>query len=155
MAAPRDRLIRDWMTPDPVTIPGSTTVPDAYWLMVEKNIHRLLVVDRGVLTGIVTEEDLRSAFQSTTISINPLRMNQILCEMPVRQLMSRDPVSIEPTATVLDAARLMLENKISTLPILEDSRVVGIVTEGDLFRVLVDVCESQVEDGGEMPHRVD
>ncbi len=47
MTGLHERLIRDWMTRDPVTVPGSTTVPDAYWLMVEKDIHRLLVGGPG------------------------------------------------------------------------------------------------------------
>jgi acetoin utilization protein AcuB len=155
MIGPHERLIRDWMTRDPVTVPGSTTIPDAYWLMVEKDIHRLLVVDQDKLTGIVTMEDLRSVFQSTTIALNPLRMNQILSEMPVRQLMTKEPVFIEPDSTVLEAALLMLKHKISTLPILEKEKVVGLVTEGDLFRVLVDICKGHAGEKSGFEQRID
>jgi len=117
MDSPQERRIRDWMTVDPVTVASSTTLPKAYWLMVENRIRRLLVVDGGKLVGIVTMEDLRGSFHTDIIAINPLKVNQILSEM--------------------------LEHKISTLPVVESGKVVGIITESSLFRVLVDICLSQ------------
>ncbi len=143
MDSPQERRIRDWMTVDPVTVASSTTLPKAYWLMVENRIRRLLVVDGGKLVGIVTMEDLRGSFHTDIIAINPLKVNQILSEMPVRQLMSKDPITIDPNTNVIEAAKAMLEHKISTLPVVESGKVVGIITESSLFRVLVDICLSQ------------
>lgn len=144
----QERSIRDWMTTDPVTVTSSTTLPEAYWLMVENRIRRLLVVDGGKLVGIVTMEDLRGSFHTDIIAINPLKVNQILSEMHVRQLMSKDPITIDPESSVIQAAQTMLEHKISTLPVLEAGRVVGIITESDLFRVLVDICLGQTAPEG-------
>ena len=135
--------IRDWMTSDPITVSGSTTLPKAYWLMVENNIRRLLVIDKNLLVGIVTMDDLRGSFHSEITTIIPLRFNEILSKMPVRQFMSKDPITIAPTANVVEAARKMLEHKISTLPVMDSGKVVGIITESDLFRILVDFCLSQ------------
>ncbi len=140
MNNPQERRVRDWMATDPITISSSTTLPEAYWLMVENNIRRLLVVDKDRLVGIVTMDDLRGSFHSEIIAINPLKVNEMLSELPVRQLMSKDPITITPTATVVEAARKMLEHKISTLPVVDGGKVVGIITESDLFRVLVDIC---------------
>jgi acetoin utilization protein AcuB len=131
------------MTSDPITVSSSTTLPEAYWLMVENNIRRLLVVDKDRLVGIVTMEDLRGSFHTEIIAINPLKVNEMLSELPVRQLMSKNPMTIAPTANVVEAARKMLEHKISTLPVMDSEKVVGIITESDLFRVLVDICLSQ------------
>lgn len=142
-------VVRDWMRANPVTIPSSTTLPDAYWIMVEKKIRRLLVVDSGQLAGIVTMDDLRGAIRPEIIAINPLKVNTILSEMPIRHLMSKDPITIPPTANVLEAAQTMLKHKISTLPVLEAGAVVGIITESDLFRILVDLCRAQEEQGNE------
>ena len=143
MQDPRDRNVRDWMTPDPVTITSSATLPDAYWLMVNNKIHRLLVVDNGQLVGIVTMEDIRSAIPQRAIPVaNPVVVNEMLSQMPVAQLMTKDPITIELTASVAEAAQKMLEHKISTLPVLESGKVVGIITESDLFSVLVDICLS-------------
>ena len=137
------RRIRDWMTSDPITVSGSTTLPKAYWLMVENNIRRLLVVDKNLLVGIVTMDDLRGSFHSEMTTIIPLRFNEILSKMPVRQFMSKDPITVAPAANVVEAARKMLEHKISTLPVMDSGKIVGIITESDLFRVLVDICLSQ------------
>lgn len=128
------------MTSDPITVSSSTTLPEAYWLMVENNIRRLLVVDKDRLVGIVTMEDLRGSFHTEIIAINPLKVNEMLSELPVRQLMSKNPMTIAPTANVVEAARKMLEHKISTLPVMDSGKIVGIITESDLFRVLVDIC---------------
>jgi len=139
----QERRVRDWMTSDPITISGNTTLPEAYWLMLDNNIRRLLIVDKNLLVGIVTMDDLRSSFHSEISTIIPLRFNEILSKMPVRQFMSKDPITIAPEANVIEAARKMLEHKISTLPVMESGEVVGIITESDLFRILVDFCLSQ------------
>ena len=143
MDSSQERRIRDWMTANPITVSSSTTLPEAYWLMVENNIRRLLVIDKDRLVGIVTMDDLRGSFHTEIIAINPLKVNEILSEMPVRQLMSKDPITIAPTANVVEATQIMLEHKISTLPVMDSEKVVGIITESDLFRVLVDICLSQ------------
>jgi len=140
MNSPQERRIRGWMTADPITISSSTTLPDAYWLMVENNIRRLLVVDDGQLVGIVTMKDLRGSFHREIIAINPLKVNEILSQMPVRQLMSKNPITIAPTEKAINAAQRMLKHKISTLPVVESGKAVGVITESNLFRVLVDIC---------------
>lgn len=140
MDSSQERRISDWMTSDPITVSGSTTLPDAYWLMVKNNIRRLLVVDKNLLVGIVTMDDLRGSFHSEISSMVPLRFNEFFSKMPVRQFMSKDPITIAPTANVVEAARKMLKHKISTLPVMDSGKVVGIITESDLFRVLVDIC---------------
>jgi len=139
------------MTSDPVTVPSSMTLPDAYWLMLENDIRRLLVVDHDQLVGIVTMEDLRSSFRTEIIAINPLKVNEILSKMPVRELMSKDPITIGPMANVIEAAQTMLDRKISTLPVVESGKPVGIITESDLFRVLVDICRKlEAQEGGKV-----
>ena len=143
MDSSQEIRIMDLMTSDPITISGSTTLPEAYWLMLENNIRRLLVVDKNLLVGIVTMDDLRGSFHSEITTIIPLRFNEILSKMPVRQFMSKHPITIAPEANVVEAARKMLEHKISTLPVLDSEKIVGIITESDLFRVLVDFCLSQ------------
>lgn len=137
------RGVGDVMRSHPVTIPSSATLPDAYWQMMENKIRRLLVVDNDRLVGIVTLEDLRGAIRPEIIAINPLKVNTIFSELPIRQLMSRDPITIPPTASVMEAAQTMLEHRISTLPVVDGGLVVGIITESDLFRVLVDLCRAQ------------
>jgi acetoin utilization protein AcuB len=140
MQEPKQRIVKNWMTSDPVTVTSSTTLPEAYWLMIENDIRRLLVVDKDRLVGIVTMDDLRGSFHTEIIAINPLKVNEILSEMPIGQLMSKDPITIAPAANVVEAAQIMLKHKISTLPVMDSGKIVGIITESDLFRILVDIC---------------
>jgi len=137
MQNPRDRNIRDWMTPNPVAITSEATLPDAYWLMTSHDIRRLLVIDNGQLVGIVTMDDIQAAVPRNTV---PVVVSEMLSQMPVARLMSRNPITIDITASVAESAQKMLEHKISTLPVLQAGEVVGIVTESDLFKVLVDIC---------------
>ena len=137
-----ENLVQDWMTSDPITIPSTCALPDAYWLMINHKVRRLLVVDHEKLVGIVTLEDLRGKVPSILTSMDPLRANNMHTKLPVCRVMSENPKTIEVNATLLKAARLMLEFKISTLPVMEGSKLVGIITESDIFRALVKQLES-------------
>jgi acetoin utilization protein AcuB len=139
----QSRQIKEWMTAEPITIPSDSSLPEAYWLMVENNIRRLLVVDDEHLVGVITMDDLRGFFHNEIIAINPLKVNELFSQMPVKQLMSKNPITIPQDGKVVDAARQMLAHKISTLPVIESGKVVGIITESDLFHVLVDICLDQ------------
>ena len=132
-----ENLVRDWMTSDPITIPSNCTISAAYWLMVDKKVRRLLVVDDENLVGIVTLDDLRGKVPSILINMDPLRANDLLANLHIYRIMTENPKTIEIDADLLKAARLMLENKISTLPVMEANKLVGIITESDIFRALI------------------
>jgi CBS domain-containing protein len=135
-------LVRDWMTTNPIIISSNCTLPDAYWLMVNNKIRRLLVVDQDTLVGIVTLEDLRGKIPATLIGMDPVRASDMLTKLPVRHVMTENPKTVPVGATLVEAARLMLEFKISTLPVMDDTRLAGIITESDIFRALVKQIES-------------
>ena len=131
-------LVKDWMTKDPITIPSRGTLPDAYWLMVKNNIRRLPVVDNDVLVGIVTLEDLRRVESASTIGIDMIRISDMLSKLPIHQIMVYDPITVAPTDTLLDTATRMLEHKISAFPVMDGNELVGIITESDIFRALIE-----------------
>ena len=134
--------VRDWMTHNPIKISSNCTLPEAYWLMVNNKIRRLPVVDRGVLVGIVTLEDLRGKIPAIGIGMDPVRASDMLTKLPVRHVMTENPKTIPADATLLEAARQMLEFKISALPVMDGDKLVGIITESDIFRALVKWLES-------------
>lgn len=136
-------LVRDWMTPDPIIISSNCTLPDAYWLMINKKVRRLLVVDHEKLVGIVTMEDLRGKVPSILTSMDPIRANNMLTKLPVCRVMTEKPKTIEVNVALIKAARMMLEYKISTLPVMDGGKLVGIITESDIFRALVKQLELQ------------
>lgn len=137
------RLVRDWMTPNPITVNSRTSLPDAHQLMMTHRIRRLPVVDDGVLVGIVTRGDIRGAQPSEATSLSIYEIHYLLSRLTVGQIMSRPVITVTPDMTVQAAAALMLQHKIAGLPVVEDGRVVGIITESDIFRM---VAQAWVEE---------
>jgi acetoin utilization protein AcuB len=129
--------VRDWMTPNPITIDPHTTLPEAHKLMKECHIRRLPVVDQGKVVGILTLGDIREASPSDAISLSIFELNYLLAKLTVEKIMTREPMVIAPAATIREAAQSMLEHKIGGLPVVENDKLVGIITETDIFRVLV------------------
>lgn len=139
--------VKDWMTTNVITISGTSTLPDAYWLMLENKIRRLPVLEDGVLVGMVTLEDLRRMDSVQVAGFDVIHISDTLSRLPIRRLMTENPKTIAPTASLVDAARMMLGNKISALPVLDKSEVVGIITESDIFRAFVEAEEQKAQTG--------
>jgi acetoin utilization protein AcuB len=133
----RRHFVKDWMTPDPVTIDPHTTLPEANRLMKECNIRRLPVVEKGKLVGIITLSDIREASPSQATALSIYELNFLLARLTVGEIMTRDPVTVTPDTSIEAAARLMLEHKIGSLPVIDNARLLGIITESDIFRLLV------------------
>lgn len=132
-------LVRDWMTPNPITVDPETTLPAAYYLMKLNNIRRLPVVNSEQrLVGIVTLGDIREARPKESARLNVWELHFLTASLEVRDFMSPEPITVAPDTPVSQAARLMLEHKMGGLPVVEAGKVVGIITESDLLRLLVD-----------------
>jgi acetoin utilization protein AcuB len=131
--------VREWMTNDPITVKLNTSLPEVHQIMVSEEIRRLPVVDEnGRLIGIVTLGDVRGAQPSPATSLSIWEMNYLLSSLNVEKIMTPDPITAHPDQTIGEAARIMLENRISGLPVVEtDGRLVGIITESDIFSMVV------------------
>jgi len=134
-------LVRDWMTPDPVTIEPKVTLPEAQKLMKDRRIRRLPVLQRDRLVGIVTQGDIRGAEPSEASTLSIFETHYLLAKLTVEKIMTWEPVTISPDSSVRQAAQLMLEHKIGGLPVVDNDKLVGIITESDIFRVLVQESE--------------
>lgn len=130
--------VKDWMTSEVITVSSSCPLPQAYWRIIENKIRRLPVVDDGTLVGIVTLENLRRINPISVVGLDILHINERLAKLPVRQLMTENPKTISPIAPLIEAARMMLKHKISALPVLDGDKLVGIITESDIFRAFVE-----------------
>ena len=135
----QQELVRKWMTPDPVTINLNTSLTDVHALLREHDIRRLPVIDeQGHLVGIVTLGDIREASPSNTTSLSIWELQYLLSKLKITEIMTPDPVTIYTTDTIAEAAQVMLQNKISGLPVVEpDGSLAGIITESDIFRLVV------------------
>lgn len=132
-------LVKDWMSSPVQTVESTASVADAYNTMMQRGIRRLPVVEGGRLVGIVTLGDLREARPSPATSLSIYELNYLLAKLTVGQVMSHNPYTVTPTTPIQHAARIMLERKVSGLPVVdEETKPIGIVTETDIFRMLVD-----------------
>jgi acetoin utilization protein AcuB len=130
-------LVRDIMQSKLITIDPTTTLPQAIRLAAERRIRHLPVVDGGELVGIVSDRDLKQAMASPATSLEAHELSYLLQRLTVDHFMTRTVITVRPGLPVAEAARLMLQERISALPVTDDGRLIGIITETDLLELLV------------------
>lgn len=135
--------VRDVMTPNPVTIGPHQSIASALARMRRGHFRRLPVVERGKLVGIVTDRDLRLAMNSPYVLREGWYDTYLMEHIEVRSCMTPNPVTVSPDTPLVEAVRLMVTHKFGGLPVLEDGHLVGIITETDLMRYLIQLLESQ------------
>jgi acetoin utilization protein AcuB len=132
--------IKDWMAKNPITITEDTSMIKAIHIMREHRFRRLPVVSQGRLVGMVTDRDLKEASPSKATTLDVHELYYLLAELQVKEIMSRNPISVSQDETVERAAQLMLDHTISGLPVLDKSgNVVGVITQSDVFRAFMDI----------------
>lgn len=127
------------MSSDPVTITSETTVNDALQLMQTNKFRRLPVVDNGKLVGIVTDRDLRAVLPSTATTLSIHELNYLLDKLQIKDVMTKQVITIMQDATIEEAALIMAVNRIGGLVVTNSSgNVCGLITETDIFKCFVD-----------------
>jgi acetoin utilization protein AcuB len=132
--------VSDLMSRDVATVGVADSCQEAVARMVRRKIRHLPVVERdGRLVGVVTDRDLRHRLFEPRVmkEIGTVSVDQILKTVPVKDIMSAPVVTVGPQDELETAARVMLEDKVGSLPVVENGRVVGIITETDLLRQIV------------------
>lgn len=139
--APRRRmkknLVKDWMATRPLAVNPDTTLTEADVTMEARRIRRLVVVEDGVVVGVVSEGDLREA--RARYAADPQAR-----EPTVRELMTPDPITISGSISIALAAQTMLQAKISGLPVVDDQgRLIGVLSESDVFRYVIEMSRGE------------
>jgi acetoin utilization protein AcuB len=130
--------VREWMTDRVLITTPETTMSDAHQMMRQNDVRRLPVVKNGKLLGIISLGDVREASPSNATTLSIWELNYLWAQLTVSKVMSKNVYTVKPESSILDAAELMLEHKISGLPVVDDEdALVGIITESDIFRMLV------------------
>jgi len=129
--------VRDMMTTNVITIPSSTSIADAKRIMEAHNVRRLPVVDKGKLVGLVTEHRLESVSPSKATSLTVWELSYILDKTPVKEVMERDIITVSPDITAEESLAIAQSNKVGSLVVVEDGKVVGMVTTNDFFYNIV------------------
>ena len=132
-------LVKDWMTRGPLVVSPRTSVEQAVKTMRENRVRHLPVVKKDdILVGIVTQTDLLQASPSPATSLSVWEINFLLAKMQVRDAMNAKVIVVDEECPLEEAALVMAEHKIGCLPVIHGKRLVGIITETDLFNIFTE-----------------
>ena len=132
-------LVKERMSKPVITVNPNLPINEALNLMKDEQIRRLPVIDKGKLVGIVSDKDLLNASPSIATSLSVWEMNYLLSKITIKDVMSKNVFSVEENTPIEIAARTMADNKIGGMPVLRDGKVVGIITETDLFKIFLEL----------------
>ena len=131
-------LVKNWMSKTVITADADDSIHDAMKLLKTHKIRMLPVIKKSKLVGVITDRDIKraSASDATTLSVHEL--NYILSKVKLKEIMPDRLITVPFDYTVEETAAVLLENKISGVPVVDhDGRVVGTITQADLFKVLI------------------
>ena len=127
------------MTRNPITCSPDINIYKALDVMDKEGVHRLPVIENGELVGIISEKDIMKASPSGSENASIHKMAYLLSKLVVRDVISTELMTVGPSATVEEATRIMVDNEVSCLPIVQDNHLLGIITKTDMYRLLLDV----------------
>lgn len=133
-------LVGERMTKRPITTAPDTPIEEALKVMRESKVRRLPVVDKkGKLVGIVAEKDLLYVSPSPATSLSIHELHYLISRIKVQDVMTRDVITGTEHTPLEEAARVMADNKIGSLPVMRDDKLVGIITETDVFKIFLEL----------------
>jgi acetoin utilization protein AcuB len=133
-------LVGERMTRPVITVRPDLPIQEALSLMRKEHIRRLPVVnDKGKLIGIVSERQLLHASPSTATALSVFELTYLLSKVTIERVMTPDPLTVTEDTPVEEAARIMADKKIGGLPVMRGGELVGIITETDLFEILLEL----------------
>jgi len=128
------------MTTNPVTITPEMPVAEALSFMRQHNVRRLPILNKKrKLVGIISEKDLLYASPSPATSLSVYEVGYLLSKLKVEEIMTKNVVTVAPDAPLEEAARIMADSKIGGLPVVDGDRLVGIITETDVFKTILEM----------------
>lgn len=129
--------VRSLMSSPVITVAPYTRLPQLKHLMHEHNIRRLPVLNGERLVGIITLGDLRNAFPSDAPTLSIYELSYLLSNVTAAEVMRNDVLTVDAGALLVEATQRMLQHKVSGLPVMDGERLVGMITESDIFRAVV------------------
>ncbi|MFC2821765.1 MAG: CBS and ACT domain-containing protein [Sphaerochaeta sp.] len=139
-------IICDRMKKNPATATPDMSISEASAKMKAEKAHRLPVLDNEKhLVGIISEKDILLAAPSPASTLSTYEINYLLSRLKVKNIMSRNPLTITKTTTIEEAVKLMVENDLSCLPVMENGYMAGIVSKSDLFKILLELLGDKHE----------
>jgi acetoin utilization protein AcuB len=139
-------LVKDRMSRPPITVRDNVGVEEALRLMHSEDVRRLPVVDNhGKMVGIVSELDLLKVSPSPATSLSVYEIPYLLAKIKMKNVMTKDVVTVTEDTPLEEAARVMADNRIGGLPVMRGDDIVGIITETDLFKTFMEMLGGREE----------
>lgn len=132
-------LVGERMKYPVITVPPTMPINEALNLMRSEHIRRAPVIKNGKLVGIVSAKDLLNASPSPVTSLSIWEMNYLLSQIKVQDVMTKKVLTVTEDTPIEEAAKIMADNKVGGLPVLRNNKVVGIITETDLFKIFLEL----------------
>jgi len=132
-------LVGDRMSKPVITVPPEMPIIEALNMMKKDHIRRAPVVHNGKLIGIVSDKDLLNASPSQATSLSVWELNYLLSKITVKDVMTKKVLTIQETTPIEEAARVLADNKIGGMPVMRGDKVVGMITETDLFKMFLEL----------------
>ena len=131
-------LVRNWMTQNVIMVDANDSVVDATKKLKENDIRMLPVTRKGKLVGIVTDRDLKRASASDATTLEVHELLYLISKIKVKEIMTKNPITVPFDFTVEEAAEVLMKNKISGVPVVNGrNQISGIITQDDLFRAMI------------------
>lgn len=131
--------VKNRMTKNPITIAANAPITDAVALMREKNLKRVPVVEGDKVVGVLTQSDIQKVSPTKATSLSIFEINYLLSKLTVKEAMAKNAITIESDNLLEEAAVIMRKERIGTLPVTENGKLVGIITESDIFDAFIDL----------------
>lgn len=133
-------LVKERMSSPVISIDPNTPIMEALKLMQDKSIRRTPILDaKGKLIGIVSDKDLLNAAPSDATTLSVWEMNYLLAQVKVKDVMTKNVLTVKEDTPIEEAAFIMVQNKIGGMPVMRDGQVVGLITETDLFKIFLEL----------------
>jgi acetoin utilization protein AcuB len=133
-------LVKDRMTPNPICGKPDLAVTEIQELMRTKKFRHLPIIDRNDnLVGLVTQRSLLKALPSDVSGFSRFEISYLLAKVKAKDVMTKEIITIDEHISVEEAARIMADEKIGCLPVCDGDKMVGIITDNDLFGIMVDL----------------
>lgn len=133
-------LVKNWMSKDVITIGEDDSMQLAMSLMKEHKVRSLPVMNKGKLVGVVSDTDLKRASASDATMLDVHEILYLISKIKVHEIMSKNPLTVPQDYTVEEAAQIMMEKNISSLPVLDSNKeLVGVITRHDVFKILINL----------------
>ncbi|ACA60695.1 CBS domain containing protein [Candidatus Desulforudis audaxviator MP104C] len=133
----RAMFVQDCMTSNPITITLDTPIFQALDIMTRRKVRHLPVFQGSRLVGLVTERGLLQVSPSPATTLSMHELNYVLAKVTVKEALVKDPVWVPPQMPIEEAAQVMRQKKIGSLLVMEDGKLVGIVSQTDIVEALV------------------